>query len=83
MFAIFTLVLWLANIAILGLAYLMYRPKRREKQKPVNQEFKVSGVKMGVAIPVVFGYAKLGGLMIEWGGWTVIPHVEVHEMSKK
>ena len=76
MFATFTLVLWLVNLALLGISYLLYRPKRNEQQKPVEMQFKLSAVKIGVPVPVVFGIAKVGGLIIEWGDWTPVKHTQ-------
>ena len=81
MFAWITLVLWLANLAMMGLSYLLYRPKRGEKTKPVEQQFKLSAIKVGTPIPVIFGEAKVGGLIIEWGDWTTVRHEE--SMGKK
>ncbi len=71
---VFTLVLWLINIALLGLGFLLFRPKRQEPQKSPLAEFKMSAVKVGATIPVVFGIAKVGGLIIEWGDWQVVAH---------
>jgi|YelNatPaOPRAMG01_1025707.scaffolds.fasta_scaffold05847_5 hypothetical protein len=66
--------MWLVNIGIAGLGYLLYKPKRNQKTKPPDMEFKMSAVKIGTPIPVVLGYAKVGGLIIEWGDWTVVAH---------
>jgi hypothetical protein len=71
---IVTLVLWLVNMALLGLGFLLFKPKRSEPQKSPMAEFKISAVKVGATIPVVFGIAKVGGLIIEWGDWQVIAH---------
>jgi hypothetical protein len=79
---VFSLVLWLVNLALLGLGFLLFRPKRQEPQKSPTAEFKISAVKIGATIPVVFGIAKVGGLIIEWGDWTVVAHKQVYKQGK-
>lgn len=69
---IISLVLWLVNMALLGLGFLLFKPKRSEPQKSPMAEFKISAVKMGATIPVIFGIAKVGGLIIEWGDWQTV-----------
>jgi len=76
------LVLWLVNMALLGLGFLLYRPKRTEPQKSPMAEFKISAVKVGSTIPVVFGIAKVGGLIIEWGDWQTIAHRQTFKAGK-
>ena len=66
--------MWLVNIGMAGLGYLLFKPKRNQKPKAPELEFKMSAVKIGTPIPVIFGYAKVGGLIIEWGDWTVVSH---------
>ena len=66
--------MWLVNIGMAGLGYLMYKPKRNQKPKAPELEFKMSAVKVGSPIPVIFGHAKVGGLTIAWGDWTVVAH---------
>lgn len=69
----FPLILWLGSIALSAAAYAMYKPTRKEPEAPLSV-FKLSAVKVGTPIPVVYGFAKVGGLIIEWGGWTVVAH---------
>jgi hypothetical protein len=66
--------MWLVNIGMAGLGYLMYKPKRNQKPKAPELEFKMSAVKIGSPIPVIIGHAKVGGLTIDWGDWTVVAH---------
>jgi hypothetical protein len=66
--------MWLVNIGIAGLGYLLFKSKRNQKPKAPELEFKMSAVKVGTPIPVIFGHAKVGGLTIEWGDWTVVAH---------
>lgn len=73
--------MWLVNLATAGLGYLLYKPKRDKKAKPPDMEFKMGAVKIGTPIPVALGYVKVGGLIIEWGDWTVVAHEE--EMGGK
>ena len=64
----------LVNIAFMGLSYLLFRPKRSETETGPEAEFKLSATKLGASIPVIFGIAKVGGLIIEWGDWTPVRH---------
>jgi hypothetical protein len=73
--------LWLANIGLGLLGYLMYKPKRAKDSKPPLMEFKLSAVKIGSPIPVIFGMAKVGGLIIDWGDWTVVAHKQKQSMK--
>jgi hypothetical protein len=66
--------MWLVNMGMAGLGYLMYKPKRNQKPKAPDLEFKMSAVKIGTPIPIIFGHVKVGGLIIEWGDWTVVSH---------
>lgn len=70
---ILPLILWLASIALSVAAFLMYKPTRKEPEAPLSV-FKLSAVKVGTPIPIVYGYAKLGGVIIDWGNWTVVAH---------
>jgi len=75
--------MWLANLALMGTAYSMYNEPSSDEgidEAPLA-EFKLSAVRLGTPIPIVYGLAKIGGCMIEWGDWTVVVHE--NEMSKK
>ncbi|MEM4720579.1 MAG: hypothetical protein QXT73_00780 [Candidatus Methanomethylicaceae archaeon] len=80
---IITLVLLLAQLALLVVAWLLYRPPRQQKQQPVFVEFKLSMTRIGSSIPAAFGQVRLGGNIIEWGDWRVIRHEETYSAGKK
>ena len=75
--------LWLVNVGMAALGYLLYSPKRNQKPKAPELEFKMSAVKIGTPIPVIFGHAKVGGLTIEWGDWTVVAHRKSYNSKGK
>lgn len=80
---IITLVLFIAQIALMAIAWLLYKPPRQQKQDPVFTEFRLSATKIGTTIPAVFGQVRLGGNIVEWGDWRVIRHEESYDSSKK
>ena len=67
------LILWLASIALSVVAYLMYKPTRKEPEAPLAV-FKLTAIKLGTPIPIIYGLAKIGGVVIDWGNWTVVAH---------
>jgi hypothetical protein len=71
--------LFLIQLAMMATGYLLFRPTRTTPTKSPLAEFKMSAVKVGASIPVVWGIAKIGGLIIEWGDWKVTAHKKTQQ----
>lgn len=70
---ILPLIMFLAQVALAAVAYFLYKPTDSEIENPLST-FKLSGIKIGTPIPIVFGMGKIGGTIIDWGDWTVVAH---------